>query len=893
MRDERNRKRSLISKAKKNKINREEFAKRLKYEFDQKGRDYILSKLDTTYTNNAYNNPLPQSKEELCKIECKWSGKTSELHELFWYFDVISRYSNEINLYLKYNEQIECSILNGNYEQAIGTIDSLEEVCVSLFSLQTRFYINEKIREGHLNKELIQSLPYNETSQKVLFLLEYNRLKLDGVINYSQFDSILKDHKKVYSPTSTEIFNYIDFKLNPLHYGIEYENIEFLLYYDSDFSIIDRYRSLKEIIPILLSQKRFNSESLILLGERVKVLEKSIADPYWAKLLMILGRSTQLELSTRTELYFRIQDQFYNANYIAVIEECESVLMNNPNHSEIYIFYVKALIFIGKGIEVGLDTTTELYSIINNLYKLLLKEKNYNSSRNRLIDYFYKISHFDFGISILEFLFNEFGLEIPSLVKTTSYLKTQTIRYNSYSQFSRPENFANLKILDHSEVFRKIKEYLQLTHEKTGVPNSFFKFKILVGVLIHKERYDQAITYLEQYKEDSFESKETYRFIETWIDKKLLRCYFKQNDFSKIADLIVNTYFRHETAYDHYYDQKLIEVFSDLDFQEGYYSNLSIPILFEIYNQSQASIYDRIADFLIANDLKLPSNIIEIEHKFPRQHLVHFLENVCTKENIQDSPFLNTVSNLEDERITILNFLKSINTNRTERYNAEILEITQAASWRQGLLQIHESRIYIDRNNIEKVLASKLQDTFERYLGFNDIEHSTFLSIRLGSSKEEIKVLTFYLKDPVQPSDSIGGMEMGNAEDVSENYVLVPYIRTTYFKEIFKTIRNEYVHNEDYGFKSFLSMRIRHGTFRNVLRSVFDKHNLIATRSSDENIYLDIDHWEFGERLNPEIQNLLKDFSAEIDHLIDESLAWINVKTSNDQDHVFDFDFQK
>ena len=126
----------------------------------------------------------------------------------------------------------------------------------------------------------------------------------------------------------------------------------------------------------------------------------------------------------------------------------------------------------------------------------------------------------------------------------------------------------------------------------------------------------------------------------------------KTKAYEKAADLIVDNFFLFNLAYDHFYDQQLIDQLEDLE-DPKLYRYLSIPILFKVYKQTQPQIYDCIANFLIQYNVYKPSEIIEFSQKFPENKFIFFLENVCTKDNISDSPFLNTIEQLEEERIKI------------------------------------------------------------------------------------------------------------------------------------------------------------------------------------------------------------------------------------------------
>jgi hypothetical protein len=150
-------------------------------------------------------------------------------------------------------------------------------------------------------------------------------------------------------------------------------------------------------------------------------------------------------------------------------------------------------------------------------------------------------------------------------------------------------------------------------------------------------------------------------------------------------------------------------------------------------------------------------------------------------------------------------------------------------------------------------------------------------------------------KEPLS-EEELAEYNVGDKLLSDKNVVEIPELRYQYFVVLFKLLKSQFVYDEDYGFKSFLSMRIRHGTFSNVLRMVFEKHQLISSRESNSDRYRDIPHW-LGKVSNSEksrdLQSLLHEFSLQIDTNIDRGLSWLVIRNENiqNQNGYFDFEF--
>ncbi|QXP79100.1 MULTISPECIES: hypothetical protein [Winogradskyella] len=899
MKNSRDAKRNIISKLKKGKFSKDDFIGQFKYNYSQEQRDYILAKVSKRYTNYAYNNPLPKEAKDIASIDSVLSSKSDIYDEIIWYFEVLYKYAKEINSYLDINENIQISILNNDLKTCYDLLTKLEnEVCFSYYGLQTKLYINELNGETEYNKELIKEIPLKNNTLKLLVLLEFTRLRVDKSISSWQYDASIEQHKKGYSQELKNLIDYVDFKLKPARYVEKGDkmDLQFIAFYESNFSVIDRYNSLKKLLPLALFQSEIKQDKLGYIYQLIEEFAELFKDNFWNKLLITSDRYKKYDLENiDCNIYLNIESLFFEGLFEKVVEQCELTFKNQPHFSDLYIFYIKSLIYTNRSLENAVDEKSELYSILILIQEILIKTDAYTNNREKLLEKYYSISHFNFSTPILEFLFNEYRLDIPDDIKKRSYLESKSFRYNSYAIFDDAESYTSLNLIGSNVIF----DYLKNFNDGKDIKESnFFKFRLKVGFLMSKNKIDEAIQDILSYSNTQKELIIKYKFIDTWICKTLVKAYLLNNQYSKISDLITDKFFKDKVAYDHFFDQEIINSVIDLgDYDE--YKNISIPNLFEIYQQSQSLIYDRIADFLIANDLEKPSEIFTIIKKFNLKNLIHFLERVCTMENIQDSPYLNSITVLESERIKILNFLKTINKEQIEPYNSEILKITKGASLRKGLLQIHESRIYIDTNNIIKHLAIELPEIFDRYLELTDITYPAITSLKFNEEiGEDNIVVTFFFKEPISEKELPKYLETKDPR-LDPNAVTVPLIRYHYFLDIFSTIRQEFIYSEDYGFRSFLSMRIRHGTFSNVLRSVFDKYYLISSKESNKDEYKEILFWNDKLEVQPntisQIQQLLKDFSRNIDALIEDGLSWINIKNSFDDNymHIFDFNFSQ
>ena len=120
------------------------------------------------------------------------------------------------------------------------------------------------------------------------------------------------------------------------------------------------------------------------------------------------------------------------------------------------------------------------------------------------------------------------------------------------------------------------------------------------------------------------------------------------------------------------------------------------------------------------------------------------------------------------------------------------------------------------------------------------------------------------------------------------------------FSEMFLDVRDRFISSSEYGLNFYLSLRIRHGTLQGQIRNTFENLNLISTRDSVSGNYIQNIYWEnkaldLSSEKRVQIQNLLSNFSKEIDSLTD-NLKKIRLQIKNDTKNspgMFDYSFNE
>lgn len=885
--------RRFITRTKKGRIPKSEFKGNIRYSFNFDQRSYILKKLSKTYWNVAYSNPLPQTEDALGSEESVFSEGTNLVDELKWFFEVFGYYNSQLKLFSEIKGAIEIDILLGNTSNVDLSIEKIKkDISTSFYLLIIEMYLNEQENDRKANEELIGSLSVKGKSSKVPLIAEFARLRLEKDLPPWQYDSTVEHHKSMYPNENKSFIDYVILKFDPLNFDYDFKNKAFIVNFESDFALIDRQNSIQTIFPLILHSLKNDEVSELL--PAIKQIANLSENLYWNRLIFMIDSSEpeQLILNSLQKTHDQIADLFFDGQYSKVADLASSSLKIDPSMMELHSYFVKSLIFIKGEVSQYFEEDNVLTYILGLMKSVLLKGEKYIATREKLIAEFYRNSFFDFSSCLLQDIYSELQFNIPKAVHTKVFLTSRIISHHSIQAF---DGMRYIELPCESESVWDGFARKTLQNEEVVLDfNKFHQIEIYVISKINIGNFESALSCLnEYYLEQEFTILP--EFVKTWFIRNKIKCLYELKLIGEAVKLIVDEYFRSNYFYDHYYFQDLMDYLIEND-ESPIYKDICIPIFFQITNQSQTLCYDSIANFLIQHGLHRPSELIDKISKFDSRLATFFLERCCIKSQIEDSPFINSIDALSTERIAILNCLKKTNPEKIKKYNEEILSITKEDTIRKGVKHIHESRIYVDTDSLFKILNTEITEVFDRYLSL-DKKYSALAAMTIDEAFDPNRVNTmFYCLEPIEPE--LLQLYLIGEPLLDSNIVRVPLIRYTHFILLFDEIKSQFILNEDFGFKSFLSMRIRHGTFQNVLRNVFDKYNLIESKELFGDEYREIKYWKEESRIpkiyENQIHEIFKLSSRSIDDLIDLGLSWIKVyEQAEDDKAMFDFTFSE
>ena len=325
----------------------------------------------------------------------------------------------------------------------------------------------------------------------------------------------------------------------------------------------------------------------------------------------------------------------------------------------------------------------------------------------------------------------------------------------------------------------------------------------------------------------------------------------------------------------------LQEVFDALDAstRRGMKQNISLPIFYDTYcrfvddSQSTERSY-AYEDFLVANGLERPSQIISILDQLDHDKAVYYLRYLCLESIMDNSIFFQGTQDLRDERLALCRILVDIDAANAEVYQSEIKDILRRSMLKKRMREVEQSKIYVDVESIRNSVGKTMRESYLRYI--------SLLKLRGETSA-------------VQPYlHVVRNAESGNIE--AKIKLMMPQNETAdLLRGMFSELRDQFVSSTEHGLNGYLSARIRHGTLQGQLRNPLEMARLITQRDSATGSYKQNTYWAKRlpveeEGISSKINASLITFSERFDELVLEIKdEWIQISKGPDESGLFKF----
>lgn len=776
--------------------------------------------------------------------------------EIEWVMIQLLPYLKKIDSFLTRKNRFEDLLILGNYSECEKILEETKrEFGVNLWYFESKLLLLTYSEGNEANWSLLSDLlkeiknPFYEFNinssskrfeKKFSFESYFNQFQND--INGINADAVIKDY-----------FVFKNFGI--AKYDYEFTNLEGVLFLSNIFSIIDLYLIFIDIIIFNFCNKSDYSKEQI--NEIVSKLIKEINhDIRLVNLNNILNCNPKIE-NVNTSLIESL-NLYYEGNYNESISVILKGLSDNPCEFEFYVLYAKCLIALESEFKPTQISVT-IDEIIESLYGIFLFDENSNKHHDNLLKFALSFLSFPISRQLFSLL-----TEVDGHKNNSYYLGV------FYSQFFSPNflYFINDYNLNNNFEFLNNNVSYKVGLTKMGIEDNSSLLKGNVKNLtiaeynFSKKDYQKVIDLNEQ----SFNFSNYYK--EKYISF-LYISYIQLKNYEEAIQTYINYFFDEKLYFKKLDYYALLNLLKDGDLLLDYSDSLDF-VIFSSLSLKEFDLYEVLDEFLSSIDIFTVReiNFELLIDKYGVQKTIFFMKNILIVDVIKYFDY-SSISNVEDDRVMILQKLSEIDNENKSEYESQISNIYRTHSVRKVLKDVDEGRLYIDVENLQKHQVKKLNDEFTR---FKEIEKFSESNILIGFNSSNKRDWENAIKERI---------------DYNAQYNSADYLA---FKNIYLESRDSFLYSKEYGLESCLSTRIRHGALKNHIRSVFEKLDLITVKSNEK--YLDNEKVEVqlyaNPDLNKEVQVLLKNFSREVDNI---NLSIINnymqIQTERSKDNQY------
>jgi hypothetical protein len=858
--------------------------------------DFITNNIHDSRKELLLGKPLPVNyatlgllnESPIIGLYSEGELKTVELpSELNLVLIGIRKYKHKINLFLKYKEEYEMYLLIGDYESAEKQLTKIEtEICFSLWSLENRFVLKELSGKASENKEFLSQ--FNETNNSkgiTKYLAHYLSLRAEHSLSINRYfkDLELSLNNLKNTDTKEAFQNYYRFKLTFLNH-IDFSNYGEIIALDFSHSIIDRYLNLIKVLTNLLAVSSYLDETkekkIALknyLQNRINYLIRKIDDPILYKLKLLSGDAIFPAFDIKkSQNEIRIIDNYTSGLYDVAEKELQKLLLVNPAQFDLYVLYVKSLIYQKKDfIPIGKRKSVQ-NEILNDLFKIISVTTNPDQAALNLLRIANNITSCSLSYGITDFVyFQTKGKQERKLLSRISYNIANPIIYDIFTEDSDKLNFLNML----SEKFpnsitveffqERLKGLDYLIKYEKKIPEGKFKVELA-------RKYQEKNDFLNASKEWEFlisNYKDTAPILETSI-VNLFKCYLKLNQPNKCIELFVDSFFFNNHIIDKIEVRELLDKIHNNKFR-NVDKGINLPIFYTIVGADVVETQLAFELFNSSVGVEKPTQLLSRTTEFDERKFMFFIEHTCSPKILMHSTSFDNSKQRLEERLSIANFVREKSPSN-KNIVAEIKSIQNILVIQQGLIDLDESKIYV---NEQGIIENELQDFQAIYERFEIISGIT----------DKGKLLI--LKDGALTTYS--SQEDTNIEKIeySNNPVFDIYM------ELFNAVKDKFL-NSRFGIVAYLSTRIRHGVLVGELRPIFETHNLITLKEGNSSNYRRNNFWDmvysnYSQSQREQIQITLSDFASKIDGVIFDLIKkHLQVyKADSNDDGWFNYEF--
>lgn len=823
-------------------------------------------KIHPLFNKYLQQYPIFKTNKQIYQKEAfRFTGSLK--NEFKWAINLLEVYSSIINEFWTLKSKFEVSFLLEDYKEARKILNSIEkEIGINIWTIESNLLLEEFTDGAEANWNKLSQYLNEIPNPFYEFIISESSRRVEKKLPYDSYLSQLQNDLD--NTRSSELVkDFLVFKnFNIGDNTYSRFNLDSVFYISNIFSVTDQYSIVIDAIiyVISISDKYDN-----LFFPFIKKIKDKIPNDFrLVNIYNILNRTNQLLQSPLNIELHNCYDEYYKGNFQLSLDLSEEGVIKHPYEFEYYELYCKSLINLTNEFK-EIATSSFINDILHSTYKVLSFGNEGIEHRDRLLKFSLILMNTNLGKQIywmvtqIEGFLNK-GLTTAIISSSANTPKTHLLsdRYDSIA--------SNFSVFSESHSFKvyQYKKGLEVKFLNTTISQEQ-KDVIKAIHFFNKKNYNEVINI---FSNSNITNNLTY-----YYERKvflLFESYLANNDIINSLMLYGNVFFDLSIGTTKLDRWRLFEKIKE----QGYESctdYIELPILYSLIVKDEYDIYEVYDEFMAEHEY-YNINYIDLDsfiQRYSLKKVIYFLFKVITIDTLKYSTDYGSISEVEEERVSILKTLIKIDNKSKSTYEAEINEIYRTTSVRKALKEVDEGRLFVDIQGLKELQIKKFDKVFER-----------FKEIQVLSSKQNLIGFNASKKRNWETSK--------NETDKKESFDKADYLA---FKNIYLELRDNFLFSKEYGLDSCLSTRIRHGALKNYLRSVFENLNLVTSKSDDK--YIDNIIWKQQLQNSPELNNVvqkrLKKFSRDIDNytvfIVDELIQIRTEKNEQKSQGLFAF----
>ncbi len=775
--------------------------------------------------------------------------------EIRWATELLKYHASKIDSFVGRKAEYERSILTGNYSECSDALDSIErDFGFSMWSIETRIALLQAAHGLERQKGYVNSIRAVRITNPVAVIAFFASHRNEPATNPLHFKSLMVEHAEKWKIES-QYKDYLLFRIADIC-DFTPERCAALLRFEATSAVIDYYDSY-----VRLAQRAILDSGLpnsLLSG--LEALAQTISDPRISKVLF-LSNSAKCRMSILRRQELASLDYWVQQDYTGAIAAAESSL--RADAMDVTLRFVAAQANAEMGIEK--PEGSGLGDRIEKLCSLLVTK--HESTGDAYLETLRLTSAFHltgFSSQLARFVSDQYSNHPVSATAETlkAFLNNPYLDPRDLAWLPKRLTLSYSKALFDAyglsagvaaELWRSGAElpgFDPSCAERTFTLGNGVVLEIKIHRELEFEHFDVALSLAREL--DQRRSQYTRRLAARYI----AHCLLKLRRHDEAIDFVVERTMSDPAAV---FMLPISDCAERLDkpTRKLFAGKLSTPIVLDLFSRYASDRLDNVRayayeDFLIANGVERPSEILRFAERFDRKLLIYYLHKICVPGIMQVSSAFRGSQELEQERLAICSMLRQIDEPNTKEYESEIREITRNQVIQAGVRYVDKSRIFVDLAAIHRWAERNLKEGFVRYRALLEAGVDT-----------GVTAFTEALEDALEKGDAtraVLALPKNEANDLLADLVSRVFV--------------ECMTNPEYGLDCYLSMRIRHGALSGQLRGPLEEQKIITQREGGSQQYKSNEFWL--QKLNylfpivHRVDTRLAQFSHDYDSAIDE-----------------------